>query len=166
MLEEADTHFLKRRVRFVQIGPIRIPPFSKGRSRIRKIFNQRVDYSGQSNIFSRMVEYPKLDLVFHALGDSTRRSMLRQLARREQTVSELAEPYRMSLASASKHVKALERAGLVKRTVRGRTHFCRLNPQPLAKANAWLSEYERLWDIRLARLEEMLRHPDNEASDR
>jgi DNA-binding transcriptional ArsR family regulator len=113
-----------------------------------------------------MVEYPKLDLVFRALGDSTRRGMLRQLAKREHTVGELAEPYRMSLASASKHVKALERAGLVKRTVRGRTHFCRLNPQPLAKADEWLREYERLWDIRLARLEEMLRHPDNEASDR
>ncbi|MEP7064421.1 MAG: metalloregulator ArsR/SmtB family transcription factor [Gemmatimonadota bacterium] len=113
-----------------------------------------------------MVEYPKLDLVFRALGDSTRRGMLRQLARREQTVSELAEPYRMSLASASKHVKALERAGLVRRTVRGRTHFCRLNPQPLAKADEWLRGYERLWDIRLARLEELLRHPDNEDSDR
>ena len=57
-----------------------------------------------------MVEYPRLDLVFRALGDSTRRGMLRQLARREHTVGELAEPYRMSLASASKHVKALERA--------------------------------------------------------
>ena len=118
-----------------------------------------------AHIFSRMVEYPRLDLVFHALGDGTRRGMLKQLARREHTVSELAEPYRMSLASASKHVKTLERAGLVKRTVRGRTHFCRLNPQPLAKADEWLREYERLWDIRLARLEEMLRHPDNEDAD-
>jgi DNA-binding transcriptional ArsR family regulator len=109
-----------------------------------------------------MVEYPRLDLVFRALGDGTRRGMLKQLASRERTVGELAEPYRMSLASASKHVKTLERAGLVKRTVRGRTHYCRLNPQPLEKADEWLREYERLWDIRLSRLEELLRHPDND----
>lgn len=92
--------------------------------------------------------------------------MLKQLAVRERTVSELAEPYRMSLASASKHVKTLERAGLVKRTVRGRTHFCSLNPQPLAKADHWLREYERLWDIRIGRLQELLRHPDNSEDDR
>ncbi|HTE46868.1 MAG TPA: metalloregulator ArsR/SmtB family transcription factor [Gemmatimonadaceae bacterium] len=107
-----------------------------------------------------------LDLVFRALGDGTRRAMLKQLAVRERTVSELAAPYRMSLASASKHVKALERAGLVKRTVRGRTHFCRLSPRPLAKADEWLRDYERLWDIRIARLEALLRHPDNDEGDR
>jgi DNA-binding transcriptional ArsR family regulator len=129
-----------------------------------KYIQPRVDYLRAPDIFSHMVEYPKLNLVFRALGDSTRRGMLKQLAARERTVGELAEPYRMSLASASKHVKALERAGLVKRTVRGRTHFCRLNPQPLAKADEWLREYERLWDIRLGRLEEMLRHPDHETS--
>jgi DNA-binding transcriptional ArsR family regulator len=105
----------------------------------------------------------KLDLVFHALSDGTRRGMLRRLAEREHTVSELAAPYAMSLASASKHVKTLERAGLVTRTVRGRTHFCRIDPRPLAKADAWLRGYERLWDVRLARLVEMLRHPDNDA---
>lgn len=116
-------------------------------------------------IFSRMVELSsaaRLDLVFRALGDGTRRGMLRRLAEREHTVGELAEPYAMSLASASKHVKTLERAGLVTRTVRGRTHFCRINPQPLAKADAWLRGYERLWDVRLTRLVELLRHPDNE----
>jgi DNA-binding transcriptional ArsR family regulator len=112
-----------------------------------------------------MVEYPtaQLDRVFRALGDATRRGMLERLAAREHTVGELAEPYRMSLASASKHVKALERAGLVRRTVRGRTHFCRINPQPLAKADEWLRGYEKLWDIRLGRLAELLRHPNNES---
>ena len=114
-------------------------------------------------IFSHMVEQLRsLDVVFRALGDATRSGMIQRLATREHTVGELAEPYRMSLASASKHVKTLERAGLVKRTVRGRTHYCRLNPQPLAKADEWLREYEKLWDIRLARLQELLRHPDNE----
>jgi DNA-binding transcriptional ArsR family regulator len=110
-----------------------------------------------------MVEYrAQLDLVFRALGDRTRRAMLAQLATRERTVGELAEPYDITLASASKHIKALERAGLVRRTVRGRTHFVRLDPRPLAKADEWLREYERLWDIRLTKLAELLRHPDNE----
>jgi len=110
-----------------------------------------------------MVEYAaQLDLVFRALGDSTRRAMLGQLANREHTVGELAEPYHITLASASKHIKSLERAGLVKRTVRGRTHFVRLDPRPLAKADEWLREYERLWDIRLRKLAELLRHPDND----
>jgi DNA-binding transcriptional ArsR family regulator len=127
-----------------------------------EIFSQMVDYFHRVAIFSHMVERsPNLDRVFRALGDGTRRAMLRRLAVREHTVGELAEPYKMSLASASKHVKALERAGLVKRTVRGRTHFCRLNPKPLENAHAWLGEYERLWDLRLARLDRMLRHPEN-----
>jgi DNA-binding transcriptional ArsR family regulator len=110
-----------------------------------------------------MVEHsaPALDRVFRALGDATRRDMLRQLAVRERTIGELAEPYRMSLASASKHVKTLERAGLVMRRVRGRTHYCRLDPRPLARADEWLRSYERLWDLRLARLAELLRHPDD-----
>jgi len=110
-----------------------------------------------------MVEHThaRLDLVFHALGDRTRRSMLQQLSRGEQTVGELASPYRMSLAAASKHIQTLERAGLVKRTVRGRIHYCRIDPRPLARADDWLRGYERLWDTRIERLVELLRHPDN-----
>ena len=88
--------------------------------------------------------------------------MLGRLATQERTVGELAEPFKMSLAAASKHVKALERAGLVRRTVRGRTHFCQLNPQPLAEVADWLRSYERLWTKRLAALEALLRHPDKE----
>ena len=110
-----------------------------------------------------MVEsQPDLDLVFRALGDQTRRAMLRRLARREHTVGELAEPYRMSLAAASKHIRTLEKAGLVRRTVRGRIHYCRIDPRPLARADDWLRGYERLWDTRLERLAELLRHPDND----
>jgi DNA-binding transcriptional ArsR family regulator len=110
-----------------------------------------------------MVAHPQqLDRVFRALGDPTRRAMLRRLSRREHTVGELAEPFRMSLAAASKHVKTLEEAGLVRRTIRGRTHFCRLDPRPLAHADEWLRSYERLWDKRLEALEELLRHPDKE----
>lgn len=106
-----------------------------------------------------------LDLVFRALGDTTRRAMLHRLAKGEQTVSELAAPYRMSLAAASKHIQTLEKAGLVKRTVRGRIHYVRIDPRPLARADDWLREYERLWDTRIERLVELLRHPDNDPSD-
>ncbi len=88
--------------------------------------------------------------------------MLRRLARQEHTVGELAQPLRMSLAAASKHVKALEQAGLIRRTVRGRTHFCQINPQPLAEADEWLRSYEQLWTRRLGALEALLRHPDKE----
>lgn len=106
----------------------------------------------------------RLDRVFHALTDPTRRHMLRALAARERTVSELAEPFHMSLAAASKHVKTLERAGLVRRTVQGRTHFCRLDPRPLAGAAEWLDYYRRFWSERLDTLEELLRHPEKERS--
>jgi DNA-binding transcriptional ArsR family regulator len=103
-----------------------------------------------------------LDRVFRALGDPTRRAMIRRLAARKRTVGELAEPFKMSLAAASKHVKTLEHAGLVRRTVRGRTHLCQLNPKPLAQADDWLRFYERLWTRRLEALEALLRLPEKE----
>jgi DNA-binding transcriptional ArsR family regulator len=118
-------------------------------------------------MFNLMVEHThaRLDLVFSALSDGTRRAMLKRLASREHTVSELASPYRMSLAAASKHIQTLERAGLVKRTIRGRIHYCRIDPRPLERADEWLRGYERLWDTRIERLVELLRHPDNEPSN-
>ena len=102
----------------------------------------------------------QLDQVFHALGDATRRRMLRELTAGERTVSELAEPFAMSLAAASKHIKALENAGLIRREVRGRTHMCRLEPGPLASAHEWLGFYERYWTDRLDVLERLLRDDD------
>lgn len=109
-----------------------------------------------------MVEHhtSQLDTVFHALGDATRRQMLAQLASGERTVSQLAEPFDMSLAAASKHIKALEAAGLVKRDVRGRTHVCTLNPGPLANAHQWLAFYEIFWTSRLDALEALLKADD------
>lgn len=114
-----------------------------------------------------MVEQPgtRLDAVFRALGDHTRRAMLERLATGEQTVTQLAAPCRMSLAAASKHIQTLERAGLVKRTVRGRIHYVRIDPRPLARADDWLRGYEQLWDTRIERLVALLRHPDNEPGD-
>ena len=99
----------------------------------------------------------RLNAVFHALGDATRRQMLRELASGERTVGQLAEPFAISLAAASKHIKALENAGLIRREVRGRTHLCRLDTGPLASAQQWLSYYERFWTGRLDALERLLR---------
>ncbi|MFY2765227.1 ArsR/SmtB family transcription factor [Arenimonas sp. MALMAid1274] len=109
-----------------------------------------------------MVEYnaSQLDLVYRALGDATRRQMLRELSRGECTVGELAGPFDISLAAASKHIKALENAGLVRRDIRGRTHVCRLEPGPLASAHAWLRHYEAFWTDRLDLLDRLLREDD------
>src|SRR5260221_12175877 len=106
------------------------------------------------------LQTPQLDSIFHALGDPTRRQMLRELAGGERTVGQLAEPFAISLAAASKHIKALESAGLIRREVRGRTHLCRLDPGPLASAHEWLNFYERFWSSRLDVLEQLLRAED------
>lgn len=110
------------------------------------------------------LEIHRIDSVFHALGNATRRQMLRELASGERTVSQLAEPFAMSLAAASKHVKVLENAGLIRREVRGRTHLCSLDPGPLATAHQWLSFYERFWTARLDTLERLLREEDTRKS--
>ena len=135
--------------------------------RERQSFNRTVDKAIPHVIINPMVEHTdaRLDLVFRALSDETRRAMLERLSKGEHTVGELAAPYRMSLAAASKHIQKLERAGLVQRTVRGRVHYCRIDPRPLADADDWLRRYERLWDTRIERLVELLRHPDNNPSD-
>ena len=107
-----------------------------------------------------MVEQSHLDAVFHALADPTRRAMLGQLADRELTIGELATPFDMSFAGASKHVRVLENAGLVKRRVLGRTHVCRLEAARLAEADAWLKRYEHFWSVRLDALEALLLEED------
>ncbi len=99
----------------------------------------------------------ELDAVFHALAHSARRDMLGRLADSERTVGELAAPFPMSLAAASKHVKVLEAAGLVDRRVRGRQHVCRLAAPPLGRASAWLRFYEQFWSDRLGGLDDMFR---------
>ena len=101
-----------------------------------------------------------LDTVFHALADPTRRAMLRRLADGERGIGDLAAPFDMSFAGASKHVRILERAGLVRREVRGRTHVCALEAGPLAEADQWLSFYQRFWTERLDALEAILKAED------
>jgi len=125
-----------------------------------------VDIRMVGHIFNHMVELqtPQLDSVFHALGDATRRQMLRDLADGERTVGQLAQPFSISLAAASKHIKALENAGLIRREVRGRTHLCRLEPGPLESAHEWLNYYERYWNNQLDRLEQLLLEEDAKKS--
>jgi DNA-binding transcriptional ArsR family regulator len=96
-----------------------------------------------------------MDAVFHALASQARRDMLARLDAGPLTVGQLAEPLTMSLAAAAKHVQVLERAGLIHRTIDGRRHICRLEPGPLATAQAWLAFYEPFWRERLDALEEM-----------
>ncbi len=105
-----------------------------------------------------MIEYqtPSLDRVFQALADPTRRAMLADLRHSERSVGELASPHRISLAAASKHIKTLERAGLVKRTIQGRTHLCALEAAPLADVDGWLREYAQFWNQSLDALEALL----------
>ena len=109
-----------------------------------------------------MVEHPphRLDAIFGALSDSTRRAMLARLSEEPQTVTALAEPFDMSLAAASKHIRVLERAGLISRQVAGRVHTCSLDAQALRAADEWLRTYERFWSERLDALERALRKPE------
>lgn len=110
-----------------------------------------------------MVEQQHLDSVFSALADPTRRAMLRSLAKGERSIGDLAEPFRMSFAGASKHVKALEGAGLVRRRIEGRTHMCSLNPRPMHGAMEWLRYYENFWNERVDKLAEELGDPPRKA---
>jgi DNA-binding transcriptional ArsR family regulator len=99
---------------------------------------------------------PSLDRVFHALAHPARRAMLRRLTGGERNLSELAAPLRMSFPAASKHVRVLERARLVRRRVVGRTHLCRIEGKPLAGVNGWLEGYRRFWEGSFERLDELL----------
>ncbi|CAH1663400.1 MULTISPECIES: metalloregulator ArsR/SmtB family transcription factor [unclassified Chelatococcus] len=101
-----------------------------------------------------------LDRVFHALADPTRRAMLRALSQQDQAIGALAEPFAMSFAAASKHIRVLEGAGLVTRRIQGRSHICRIAPEPLAMAEEWLRFYQRFWSDRLDGLEALLKAED------
>ncbi|WP_242107937.1 ArsR/SmtB family transcription factor [Luteimonas aquatica] len=107
-----------------------------------------------------------LDEVFAALSDRTRREMLARLSRGQCSVGELAAPFSMSLAAASKHIRVLEDAGLVRREVLGRTHRVRLHAQPLHAGMEWIRHYERFWHGRLDALEALLRAEDAAAPTR
>jgi DNA-binding transcriptional ArsR family regulator len=102
-----------------------------------------------------MVEHhpATLDFVFHALSDSTRRAILRDVTVGEKSVGELAKPYSMSLAAVSKHLQVLERAELIERKRRGQFQMVRLKPNTLRAAQEWLAFYENFWTARLDALQ-------------
>jgi DNA-binding transcriptional ArsR family regulator len=128
-----------------------------------------VDNYACPGIFNLMVDIPRpspeaLDQVFQALSDPTRRAMLGDLAAGPRTVGELAAPFEISLAGASKHIQVLERAGLVRREVQGRVHTCHLDARPLHAGVEWLRHYERFWNRRLDALDALLRADDAAAA--
>jgi DNA-binding transcriptional ArsR family regulator len=99
-----------------------------------------------------MVEHlnsAELDRIFSALADPTRRAILRSLTRRPATINEIAKPFPVSLNAISKHVMVLERAGLLRREIKGRQHHCRIEARPLRQADAWMAHYRQFWDERL-----------------
>ena len=101
-----------------------------------------------------------LDDTLVALADETRRGILKQLSAGDARVTELASPYAISLNSVSKHIRILERAGLVRRRIEGRDHFLSLDPAPLDATAAWLQRERAAWTHRLDKLEAALRAED------
>jgi len=97
-----------------------------------------------------------LDRVFHAFSDSTRRAILRNLSKKERSVSEVARPFTMSLAAISKHLTVLEDALLIERRKQGSFHFVKLNTVGLKTADEWLLFYKHFWSERLDALQELL----------
>lgn len=97
-----------------------------------------------------------MDQLLGAVADSTRRAILARLAAGDARVTEVASEFPISLNSVSKHVRMLERAGLVRRTVRGRDHVLSLDAAPLADAAAWIAHYRRFWEERLEALDKLV----------
>ncbi|OYW82970.1 MAG: transcriptional regulator [Asticcacaulis sp. 32-58-5] len=99
----------------------------------------------------------RLSLTLNALADPTRRAILARLSLGETTVNELAEPFEMSLPAVSKHLKVLERAGLISRSRTAQWRPCKLEPEPLKEVDMWLRDYRKMWEQRLDRLEAYLK---------
>ena len=111
-----------------------------------------------------MVE-ERLDTTFRALADPTRRGMLARLALGDKSIGELAEPFAMTFAGASKHVKVLEEAGLIARRKQGRTHLISIDAKPLEEAERWMRQWEKFWNTRLDRLEALIERDKKEKSN-
>jgi DNA-binding transcriptional ArsR family regulator len=104
------------------------------------------------------IEEDRLSETFAALASPTRREILARLARGEATVNELAEPFEMTLPAISKHIKVLERAGLVVRGHRAQYRPCSLEATPLEEVSTWAEQYRPIWEARLSRMEDYIRH--------
>lgn len=108
---------------------------------------------------------PRLDTIFQALADPTRREMLASLALGEKSVGELGEPFDISFAGAAKHVKVLENAGLIDRRKAGRRQMCSLSAGPLGDADKWLRQWEKFWTVRLDRLQALVESDKEKSND-
>lgn len=106
----------------------------------------------------------RLDLVFGAISNETRRSILSRLREDSLTITELSRAYKMSLNAVSKHVKSLEKAGLIRRSINGREHFCQLETASFNEAMDWMSYYSEFWRDRMEFLEEHLKNRKKENS--
>jgi DNA-binding transcriptional ArsR family regulator len=107
----------------------------------------------------------RLDAIFSALADPTRRAILARLSAGEATVKELAEPFDMSLPAVSKHLKVLEQAGLITRGREAQWRPCRLDVSPLKEAADWIDQYRQHWDESYDRLAELLRELQSQDTD-
>lgn len=109
----------------------------------------------------QVLQHSPLDRIFHALADPTRRAMVERLARGPASVSELAEPFDMSLSAVGQHLQFLESSGLVRSSKAGRVRTVELSPGALDRAERWFASHRRRWERRLDRLAEMLEEPDD-----
>src|SRR5262245_29378608 len=109
---------------------------------------------------------PRLDLVFHALAHPARRAIVRHLSIGERNLSELAAPLKMTFPAASKHVRVLEGAKLVRRRVVGRQHLCRLHAAPLKEAMEWTESFRQAWEARFQELDSLLEEMKSEEKSR
>jgi DNA-binding transcriptional ArsR family regulator len=105
-----------------------------------------------------VIDEDRLSETFAALANSTRRAILARLAQGEANVNELAEPFEMSLPAISKHIKVLERAGLVARGHRAQYRPCTLDPAPLAELSSWAEQYRPVWEARFERMNDYVTH--------
>ena len=112
-----------------------------------------------------MQTHDDLNATFAALADPTRRAILARLATGEATVGELAAPFELSLPAVSKHLRVLQRAGLIEQGRHAQWRPCRLRPEPLREVDAWIARYRGLWEERLRRLDDFLREVDGAPSE-
>ena len=128
---------------------------------------QALTYYLRTLLFNHMVNYSDsvFDNAFHVLSDSTRRGILEQLAEGELSVSELAEPYEISLPAISKHLRILESAGLLRKELDGRVRRCRLDAGPLEDASNWIFQYRRYWELQLDSLANYLLQGDQPSDE-
>lgn len=103
-----------------------------------------------------------LDRIFYALSDQSRRSMIEQLSKKEASVSELAQPFNMSMAAVVQHIQILEECGLIRTHKSGRVRTCQIEPRSLETIEGWLSQRRRFWERNLDRLGEFLERTQKE----